>query len=639
MAADSKLEIAIQLTAIDNMTAQIRKSLNGNGSALQNFSTKANAISAKAAQIGRTTGLMGAALAAPIIYATKAAIDFEGAMADVAKVANVDKQSSTFKTLGSDALKLSGYLATNANDVAKLYSNLIAGGTSVSQLKQVATIAGEAAVAFEISQEAAGESFSAMKNAMGLTIAETKKAFDATNAISNSFGGKASDLLTFMSGGGASVARTLKATAPEMQAFGRAMTMSGVSAEEAGTVMNRFRVGLYNNAEAMKIFNSSGGGSTGMLAIFQKAKDSGDPFKWFQDRKFGQYASQLSLLAGNGDKLGKMLKFVSKEQNYLNSSNQEFNSRMDTAGKRLEKAKIGFQNVAIKAGTALLPVLTKLLNTVTPFIEKISNWITKNPELTSTILKITAGLSALLLTVSGMSFGISGLFKVIAFGASVMPLFAGGIGGVTAAWKVLDMATKTNVIVLAISLIAAGAFLIWKNWDKIKAFFISLWAGIKAIFWKVIAWIKEWGILFLGPIGFIIKYWGNIVGFFKGFGNKMFNAGKNIIKSLWEGMKTLAMKPIELIKSIFSGIGKLFGFGGGGSSSGQSIKPLQMGGAGKTINPRSGGSSMAYSPNVTIQGGSPTAKEDFKKILQDHSQDMFKIMKEQERKNGRAVLS
>ncbi|MFW2154056.1 phage tail tape measure protein, partial [Acinetobacter gyllenbergii] len=37
-----------------------------------------------------------------------------------------------------------------------------------------------------------------------------------------------------------------------------------------------------------------------------------------------------------------------------------------------------------------------------------------------------------------------------------------------------------NPIILAITLLATAAFLIYKNWEPIKAFFIDLWAGITA---------------------------------------------------------------------------------------------------------------------------------------------------------------
>lgn len=54
-------------------------------------------------------------------------MNFEDAMADVAKVANLDRASAEFKGLSDDALELSKHLATSADDVGKLYASLLAG--------------------------------------------------------------------------------------------------------------------------------------------------------------------------------------------------------------------------------------------------------------------------------------------------------------------------------------------------------------------------------------------------------------------------------------------------------------------------------------------------------------------------------
>lgn len=647
--SDGKLEIAVHLTAIDKMTAVIKRATSAATKGLGDFSKRANAIADSAAKVGKTTAIMGAAIAVPLVYATKKAIEFESAMADVAKVGNLDKTSQSFKNLSNQALDLSKYLATNSTDVGKLYSSLLAGGTAKNELNKVAKIAGEAAVAFDITQEAAGEAFSVMKNAMNLSVDETKKAFDATNAITNKFGGKAAQILDFMSQGGASVARTLKAAAPEMEAFGRALMQSGVSASESGTVMQRFRIGLYQNAEAMKIFNTAGGGAGGMAKVFETAQKSGDAFKWFQSHKFGQYASQMALLAGNGKQLGEMLKFVGKQSNYTNSATKEFNSRMDTTEMRMKKAKVAFDNAAISAGSALLPVLTQLLQTITPMIEKVSKWIKANPELTATIMKVAAGGAALLLAVSGVSFAISGVMKL-----------ASGIATVT---KFLI----ANPIVLILVAIATAAYLIYKNWDAIKAFFIRLWAGVKAIFWKVVAWIKEWGVLFLGPIGFIIKYWDKITNFFKTVPAKMFDAGRNIVKSLWEGMKAFASKPVEAIKGIVKKIRDFLPFSpakegplrdihrvrlietiAASMKPGPMVRSMRLATAATmlAVSPMASKASMKpggggrgggvnYSPTIHLNGGSPTVKEDLKKILSEHSREIYKIVQREEKNQSR----
>lgn len=648
--SDGKLEIAVHLTAIDKMTAVIKRVTAGATKGLSDFSKRANAISESSAQLGRTTGIMGAALAVPIVYATKKALDFESAMADVAKVANLDTASKSFKGLEEQAKKLGETLATPSTEIAKLYTSLLAGGTAQNELNKVARIAGEASVAFDITQEAAGEAFSVMKNAMNLSVDETKKAFDATNAITNKFGGKAAQILEFMSQGGASVARTLKAGAPEMEAFGRALMQSGVSASEAGTVMQRFRLGLYNNAEAMKVFNAEGGGAGGMAKVFETAQKSGDAFKWFQSHSFGQYSSQMALLAGNGEQLGEMLKFVGDQSNYANSATDEFNKKMQATQKKLDQAKVAFDNAAMAAGAALLPVITDLLQQITPMIQRVSEWIKANPELTAGIMKAAAGAAALLIGISAVSFAVSGVTKLFS--------------GLAMAFKFI----AANPIVLILAAIVAITVLIIANWENIKNFFIRLWAGIKALFWKVVAWIKEWGILFIGPIGFIIKYWDKITAFFKAVPAKMFDAGKNIVKSLWEGMKAFASKPVEAIKGIVKKIRDYLPFSpakegalrdihrirlietiAGTMKPGPMVRSMRMATAATMLavapmgakaamkggNSRGGGASINYSPTINLNGGSPTVKEDLKKILESHSKEIYKLVKREEKNQSR----
>lgn len=713
------LEIAVKLTAIDRMTAVIRKATITAENNLKGFSKKTAEISDSSARVARQSALIGAAIAAPLVFATQKAISFESAMADVAKVANIDRTSQSFKALSANALDLSVYFGDSADNVSRLYSNLLAGGTAQNQLSQVAKIAGEASVAFDISQESAGEAFSVMRNAMNLSVAETKKAFDATNAITNKFGGKASQILEFMSQGGASVARTLKATAPEMEAFGRGLMMNGISAAEAGTVLNRFRVGIYRNAEAMKLFTAGGGGSSGMMKIFEAASKSGDAFKWFQTHRFGEYSSQMALLAGNSGKLGEMLKFVRKETNYVNSAQKEFNTKMATSEMQLKRAREGFNAAAIKAGTAFLPVLTKILNALTPLINRLSKWISANPTLTATIMKVMAGAAALSFAVSGVSFAVSGVTRILSFGGNALSIFAkltraatftkafwtatlkgsaiatnawtiatniasGAMKFMGAAMRILNMVFISSPIGWIALAIAGAAYLIINNWDKIKQFFINLWNKVKQIFSATWEWIK--GVFTkYHPVGLIIKNWDSIAEFFgniwkkviekfkgffdflKGIPMRMFEAGKNILKSIWEGMKSMAMKPVELIQNVVKKVRNFLPFSPAKEGPlrdihrirlietiADTIKPAPLvramrvttaaamlavtPGAGKSMTKmnRAGGSgSIVYSPNVTIQGGSPQAKEDFKKILNEHSKEIFKLVQSENRKNKR----
>ena len=99
-------------------------------------------------------------------------------------------------------------------------------------------------------------------------------------------------------------------------------------------------------------------------------------------------------------------------------------------------------------------------------------------------------------------------------------------------WNAALNANPIGLVVAAVAALAAGVFVVYKNWEPIKEFFGKIWEGIKAsagAAWEGIktftaaAW--ESGILpvILGPIGIVIRYWDKI---------------KTAAVAVWEGIKT-----------------------------------------------------------------------------------------------------
>lgn len=56
---------------------------------------------------------------------------------------------------------------------------------------------------------------------------------------------------------------------------------------------------------------------------------------------------------------------------------------------------------------------------------------------------------------------------------------------------VMLLATPVGWFILAIAAIAGIAFLVRKNWEPIKGFFIGLWNGIKSAFSSAVTWVRE----------------------------------------------------------------------------------------------------------------------------------------------------
>ena len=106
-----------------------------------------------------------------------------------------------------------------------------------------------------------------------------------------------------------------------------------------------------------------------------------------------------------------------------------------------------------RIGTALIPVLVRFLEAVTPIIEKTMAWIDENPELTNTIVLVTGAIGGLMTVLGPVLMALPGIVAAAPAVGAALAALTGPVGLVVAA---------------IIGLIAAGVA-IYKNWDAIKA--------------------------------------------------------------------------------------------------------------------------------------------------------------------------
>jgi phage-related protein len=120
------------------------------------------------------------------------------------------------------------------------------------------------------------------------------------------------------------------------------------------------------------------------------------------------------------------------------------------------------------------------------------------------------------------------------------------------------------------ALIGAG-YLLWKHWDTVSKWLAKAWSWLKSTWEKVSnALLTAWDFLksswqkvlevFINihPIGILLKALNKLVEYV--FGLDLFTAGKKIVESLWKGIESLAMKPVEAMKNIVQKIRNLLPF-------------------------------------------------------------------------------
>lgn len=131
-----------------------------------------------------------------------------------------------------------------------------------------------------------------------------------------------------------------------------------------------------------------------------------------------------------------------------------------------------------------------------------------------------------------------------------------------AAWAM----TPFGMITIGIIAVATGAILLWRNWDKVTAWFKSAWNWFQGLWAKVPGWAR-WLLPMVQIPMLIIGNWAKIKGFFgglwtfiSGMAKRFWEAGKNIAKAIWEGIKSAAMLPVEAVKGIVTRIRRFLPF-------------------------------------------------------------------------------
>jgi TP901 family phage tail tape measure protein len=473
------LKVPTIFSAIDKFTAPVErmaKSMGAFGNAADSAAARVERrfrkIGSAAESVAKTSFVIGAAVAAPLVLAAKSAIDFEDKMADVAKVANVTLGSNQFIELGNQAKDLGVFLGVGAKEAAGLMANLAQGGVAIEDLDKVSRIAGKMGVAFGISADIAGEAFIKTKNALGGTIEETERLMDSLNMLGNTTAASSANLVTFMSSGGSAAARAAGATGEAMAGMGAQLISMGKSAEESATIMERFVKKALNEKDLRGTFDAVGGGSAGMLAIIEKgAKMSGKAQDtYFQ--KFGEYGLSVQLLAKNFEGLKSTVDAATNAQLTQDSVLNEFNNRTGTTAFKLQQAQAQFEVLSIEIGSVLLPVLNSFIQKVSPIITGITKWAQENKGLVKTIVFAAAAFATFALAISGI--------------ASLIALFSKAMVIATTAQAAFNFVMSMNPVSLIIIGIAALIALI--------AIIIAKW--------------DEWGAavsLFLGPLGFVIS--------------------------------------------------------------------------------------------------------------------------------------
>jgi phage-related protein len=189
-----------------------------------------------------------------------------------------------------------------------------------------------------------------------------------------------------------------------------------------------------------------------------------------------------------------------------------------------------WQSLSVTLSQNLLPVLK-------PLIEQFRDLLAENKE--AIVKAVTSAFEALATAIKGIDLektikdikewwtwvdqlvtSTVGWEAVLGVLALSMTGLLGPLTAVTLAIGKLAIALvglavanpMITAIVVGVAAIAAGAYLLWKHWDKVSAWFAELWQEVRQAFDDVVEWLGPWGNLFVPVL--IYKHWEAISQFF-----------------------------------------------------------------------------------------------------------------------------
>ena len=543
MASKSKTyELALKIAG--KVDSSLKKSCLAAAKDVNTLSASVQKVSGKAAKAMATA--TSAAITAITVDAAKKAIEFEGTMADVAKVVDgLRDQNGAFTKsyyeMSDALLNMSKNIPMTADALGQIMASAGQAGIASEDLAKFTETAAKMGVAFNTTAEQAGDWMATWRTALNLSQTQVTALGDQLNYLGNTTSENALKLSEVVTRVGA-LGQTAGLSAGEVAAL--AASMPGVTAEISATGIKSMMIAMTAGASATSkqaaVLQQLGFTASDMANRMQTdAKgaiiDLLGAIKQLpaaeQTAALSQYfgkesVSSIAPLLKNLGYLQQQFAKVGDAAAYSGSMEAEYAVRADTTANKLQLMQNKLAVLQVQIGNKILPyvndalddlsanALPKAEKTLGFIIPKVAKLLGFMLEHSSALINIGLGITAVV--------GISKTFKAVSTAykgatAAVKLLRAAQLKTKTAtialtaqirahtfamrasaaASKAAAVASKAfraglafvtspiGIAILAITaLIAAGVWL-YKNWDTVKAKAAQLGAKISGIWTKI----------------------------------------------------------------------------------------------------------------------------------------------------------
>nr|WP_255473737.1 phage tail tape measure protein [Pantoea sp. paga] len=521
----------------------------------------------RVAGAGAATSAAGLAMGAPVLASVHASAAMEDAMKGVAKQVNGLRDDSGNRTRQfydmQAAIKAASEQLPMENGAID-YAALVEGGARMGVTNQndsyedqkrdlmaFANTAAKASTAFELPAGELAEGLGKIAQLYKIPTRNIEQLGDALNYLDDNAMSKGADIIDVLQRmGGVADRMNFRQVAALGSTFLTLGATSEIAASSANAMVrelsiatmqsNRFMDGMdllkLDPAKIEKQMTTDAMGT--IMRVLEKVKKLPDSKRvpaltMLFGKEFGPAAAKL---VNNMPELRRQLALTQGDA-AKGSMQKESDINKDSLSAQWMLTKTGVSNTMSGLGDSLRTPLMDIMNMVKKVTGVTRRWVENNKELAGTLVKAAAVISAVVLMLGTFMIGLAAVlgplallrlsFSVLgikAFSAFGLIKSAIGIVGNGVLW--LGRLMFANPILAVIGLIAAGALLIWQNWDTLGPKLAALWDGISTKVSSVWTAIRT----------YISTKWGEIVADAKALPARFQEAGSQMIDGLMAGI-------------------------------------------------------------------------------------------------------
>jgi len=434
--------------------------------------------------------MVGAAVAIGGV-ALKTAVDFETAFAGVRKT--VDATEEEFRELDKALKDMTKELPVTYVELAGIAEAAGQLGIAKEDIIDFTETIAKLGMATDLTGQEAATMLARFLGITGTSTKDIERLSSVIVDLGNNSRGTESEILNMamrLAGAGTAVGLTVV----EIMAFSSALVGMGLKAEAGGTAFSKTMLEM-NSAVAgsgveLEAFATAAGMTVGDFSTLFKTDATGAIMSFISGlgdmKSAGEDITPVLDAVGLGGirVVDSLLRATGAQQDLTDAlirgeiAWEENAALQDEAAKRIEttasKMAILKNEMALTAaalGKALIPILTNLMEKVTPIVTKIGEWIEKNPKLATGILIAVGAIGAVLIIAVPLINAIKTLAIVTKLVTVAQWL-----------WNAAMTANPIGLIIAAIAGLVVGIIFLVKNWDKVVEFFRNAWVKIKRFF-------------------------------------------------------------------------------------------------------------------------------------------------------------